>query len=66
MNRAHAAGAAQGELFLQNQREISAGLLENSWDSNLTVPESVVEKWISVGTFRAKEKITVKPQQVVE
>jgi hypothetical protein len=26
----------------------------------LTVPESVVEEWISVGTFRAKEKITAK------
>jgi hypothetical protein len=25
----------------------------------------VVEDWISVGTFRAKEKITAKPQQVV-
>jgi hypothetical protein len=23
----------------------------------------VVEEWISVGTFRAKEKITAKPQQ---
>ncbi|HET9883856.1 MAG TPA: hypothetical protein VFS84_14025 [Candidatus Binatia bacterium] len=25
--------------------------------------EAVVEEWISVGTFRAKEKITAKPQQ---
>ena len=24
---------------------------------------AVVEKWISVGTFRAKEKLTAKPQQ---
>jgi hypothetical protein len=28
------------------------------------VPESVVEEWIAVGTFRAKEKISVKPQVV--
>jgi hypothetical protein len=26
----------------------------------------VVEEWISVGTFGAKEKITAKPQQVVD
>jgi hypothetical protein len=29
------------------------------------VAELVVEEWISVGTFRAKEKITATPQQVV-
>jgi hypothetical protein len=32
----------------------------------LPVPDSVGEEWISVGTFRAKEKITAKPQQVVD
>jgi hypothetical protein len=26
----------------------------------------VVEKWIPVGTFRAKEKVTAKPQQVLD
>ena len=29
-------------------------------------PTRVIEEWISVGTFRAKEKITAKPQQVVD
>lgn len=71
-------------LFLQNQREISAGLVENllklerpvaerfyplyreQYNPDLTVPDSVVEEWISVGTFRAKEKITAKTQQVVD
>ena len=65
-------------LFLQNQREISGRTLEartpiaerfyalyrEQFNSDLTVPNSVVEEWISVGTSRAKEKITVKPQQV--
>jgi ABC-type nitrate/sulfonate/bicarbonate transport system substrate-binding protein len=71
-------------LFLQNQREISAGLVEKllkldrpvaerfyalyreQFNPDLTVPDAVVEEWISVGTFRAKEKITAKPQQVVD
>ena len=69
--------------FLQNQREISAGLVEKLVEArppvaerfyalyreqlnpDLTVPDAVVEEWISVGTFTAKEKITAKPQQVV-
>ena len=33
---------------------------------DLTVPDSVVEEWISVGTVRAKEKVTAKPPQVVD
>jgi ABC-type nitrate/sulfonate/bicarbonate transport system substrate-binding protein len=71
-------------LFLQNQREISVGLVEKvlklerpvaerfyalyreQFNPDLTVPDAVVEEWISVGTFRAKEKITAKPQQVVD
>jgi hypothetical protein len=71
-------------LFLQNQREIGAGLVEKllkldrpvaeryyalyreQYNPDLTVPDSVVEEWISVGTFRAKEKITAKPQNVVD
>ena len=28
--------------------------------------DSAIEEWISLGTFRAKEKITAKPQQVVD
>jgi ABC-type nitrate/sulfonate/bicarbonate transport system substrate-binding protein len=71
-------------LFLQNQREIGAGLVEKllkldrpaaerfyalyreQYNPDLTVPDSVVEEWIAVGTFRAKEKVTVKPQVVVD
>ena len=71
-------------LVLQNQREISIGLIEKiskvdrptaerfygiyreQFNPDLTVPDSVVEEWIAVGTFRAKEKITAKPQQVVD
>ena len=71
-------------LFLQIQREISAGLVEKllklehpvaerfyalyreQFNPDLTVPDLVVEEWISVGTFRAKERIIPKPQQVVD
>ena len=71
-------------LVLQNQREISIGLIEKiskvdrptaerfygiyreQFNPDLTVSDSVVEEWIAVGTFRAKEKITAKPQQVVD
>ena len=41
-------------------------LYREQFNPDLTVPESVVEEWISVGTFTAKEKITAKPQQVVD
>ena len=40
-------------------------LYREQYNPDLTVPDSVVEEWIAVGTFRAKEKITVKPQIVV-
>jgi ABC-type nitrate/sulfonate/bicarbonate transport system substrate-binding protein len=71
-------------LFLQNQREIGAGLVEKllkldrpvaekfyalyreQYNPDLSVSESVVEEWIAVGTFRAKEKISVKPQLVYD
>ena len=71
-------------LFLQNQREISIGLMEKmlkvdrsvaerfyalyreQFNPDLTVPDAVVEEWIAVGTFRAKEKVSAKPQQVVD
>ena len=71
-------------LFLQNQREIGAGLVEKllrldrpvaeryyalyreQYNPDLTVPDSVVEEWIAVGTFRAKEKTTAKTQSVVD
>ena len=34
------------------------------FNPELTVPDSVVEEWIAVGTFRAKEKVAVRPQTV--
>jgi len=41
-------------------------IYRDQYNPDLTVPESVVEEWISVGTFRAKEKITAKPQVVYD
>ena len=41
-------------------------LYREQFNPDLMVPDSVVEEWIGVGTFRAKEKISVKPQQVVD
>jgi NitT/TauT family transport system substrate-binding protein len=38
----------------------------DQFNPDLTVPDSVVEEWIAVGTFRAKEKIIVKPQAVYD
>ena len=38
----------------------------DQYNPDLTVPDSVVEEWIAVGTFRAKEKINVKPQVVYD
>ena len=42
------------------------GIYRDQYNPDLTAPESVVEEWIAVGTFRAKEKITVKPQIVYD
>jgi ABC-type nitrate/sulfonate/bicarbonate transport system substrate-binding protein len=42
------------------------GIYRDQYNPELTVPDSVVEEWIAVGTFRAKEKITVKPQVVYD
>lgn len=42
------------------------GIYRDQYNPDLTVPDSVVEEWIAVGTFRAKEKITVKPQVVYD
>jgi len=36
----------------------------DQYNPDLTVPDAVVEEWIAVGTFRAKEKISAKPQVV--
>ena len=38
----------------------------DQYNPDLTVPDSVAEEWIAVGTFRAKEKIAVKPQVVYD
>ena len=42
----------------------STPVYREQYNPDLTVPDSVVEEWIAVGTFRAKEKITAKPQVV--
>ena len=70
--------------FLQNQREISPGLVEKllkldrpvaerfyalyreQFNPDLKVPDAVSNNGFPWGTFRAKEKITAKPQQVVD
>lgn len=39
-------------------------LYREQYNPELTVSESVVEEWIAVGTFRAKEKNVVKPAVV--
>jgi NitT/TauT family transport system substrate-binding protein len=39
-------------------------IYRDQFNPDLSVPDSVVEEWISVGTFRAKERITAKPQAV--
>jgi NitT/TauT family transport system substrate-binding protein len=38
----------------------------DQYNPDLTVPDSVAEEWVAVGTFRAKEKISVKPQVVYD
>ena len=38
----------------------------DQYNPELTAPDSVVEEWIAVGTFRAKEKISVKSQVVYD
>jgi len=41
-------------------------IYRDQYNSDLSVPDSVAEEWIAVGTFRAKEKITAKPQVVYD
>jgi ABC-type nitrate/sulfonate/bicarbonate transport system substrate-binding protein len=41
-------------------------IYRDQYNPDLTVPDAIVEEWIAVGTFRAKEKITVKPQVVYD
>ena len=41
-------------------------LYRDQFNPELSLPDSVVEEWIAVGTFRAKEKISVKPLTVYD
>ena len=41
-------------------------IYRDQYNPDLSVPDSVAEEWIAVGTFRAKEKITAKPQVVYD
>jgi ABC-type nitrate/sulfonate/bicarbonate transport system substrate-binding protein len=38
----------------------------DQYNPDLTVSDAIVEEWIAVGTFRAKEKISVKPHVVYD
>jgi ABC-type nitrate/sulfonate/bicarbonate transport system substrate-binding protein len=77
-------GIRAATLFLQSQREVGVGLMEQTlkldraaaerfyslyrdqYNPELTLPDSVAEEWIAVGTFRAKEKQAAKPQTVYD
>ncbi len=41
-------------------------LYREQFNPDLTVPDSVVEEWIAVGTFRSKEKPANRPQTVYD
>ncbi len=41
-------------------------LYREQFNPELSLPDSVAEEWIAVGTFRAKEKTSVKPQTVYD
>jgi ABC-type nitrate/sulfonate/bicarbonate transport system substrate-binding protein len=63
------AGVTMIEKLLQLDHPVAErfyALYREQYNPDLTVPDSVVEEWIAVGTFRAKEKITAKPQTVVD
>ena len=42
------------------------GIYRDQYNPDLSVPDSVAEEWIAVGTFRAKEKISAKPAAVYD
>jgi ABC-type nitrate/sulfonate/bicarbonate transport system substrate-binding protein len=63
------AGVTMIEKLLNLDRPVAErfyALYREQYNPDLTVPDSVVEEWIAVGTFRAKEKIQVKPQVVYD
>jgi hypothetical protein len=67
LQRQREVGVAQLEKLLRLDRAAAEkfyGIYRDQFNPDLTVPESVVEEWIAVGTFRAKEKISVKTQVV--
>ena len=41
-------------------------IYRDQYNPDLSVPDSVAEEWIAVGTFRAQDKITAKPHVVYE
>ena len=41
-------------------------IYRDQFNPDLTVPDAVAEEWIAVGTFRAKEKISIRPQVVYD
>jgi hypothetical protein len=41
-------------------------IYRDQYNPDLTVPDSIAEEWIAVGTFRAKEKTSIKPQAVYD
>ncbi len=50
----------------RNAAERFYTLYREQFNPDLTVPNSVVEEWIAVGTFRSKEKPTSRPQNVYD
>jgi len=63
------AGVTMIEKLLNLDRPVAErfyALYREQYNPDLTVPDSVVEEWIAVGTFRAKEKSQVKPQVVYD
>jgi len=61
-------GVTMIEKLLQIDRPVAErfyGIYRDQFNPDLTVPDSVVEEWIAVGTFRAKEKTTFKTSMVV-
>ncbi|HYJ16468.1 MAG TPA: ABC transporter substrate-binding protein [Candidatus Limnocylindria bacterium] len=63
------AGVSLIEKLLKLDRPVAErfyGIYRDQYNPDLSVPDSVVEEWIAVGTFRAKEKIIAKPSVVVD
>ncbi len=62
-------GVSLLEKLLQLDRSAAErfySVYRDQYNPDLTVPDSVAEEWVAVGTFRAKEKISVKPQVVYD